>query len=146
MKIYFEQKKPGRSRQAIVPVELDISLEEATLNGIISATVRSCVETYNLKLHQASDDFDTDNLHNLKTTDEIENQAPTGKIAFGFICEGKTVDSETAIANAIQCHEDGLFRIFLNGRMVSASDNEIDIKDGDTLSVVRLTMLAGRLW
>ncbi len=146
MKIYFEQKKPGRLRPSITPVSLDITLDEASAKGLIAATVRSCVEIYNQKVKYTTDDFDKDTAHPVKTDREIEDLAESGKVAFGFVYDGKPIAPEPAVANALQCYADGLFRIFLNGSPLGEPDQEIEIKEGDTLTVVRLTMLAGRMW
>lgn len=164
MRIFFEQKKPGRVRQTIEPVALDITIDDATVGGLIAASVRSCVDAYNKKITSRADDtnnrfgaddankksgtndFDRDSLHPAKTAEEIEDMAETGKVAFGFIYNGKPVDAEAAVANALQCYEDGFFRVFLNGTPLGDANEKIEIKEDDTLTVVRLTMLAGRLW
>ncbi len=146
MKILFEQKKPGRLRQTVAPVEFDILLEEPTVSGLISASVASCVERYNNSLTQTAEDFDRDTYHNVLTEREIEDLAETGRVSFGIRFEGKPVDMTEAVANALQCYEDGLFRMFLNGATLGDLKDAVEIKEGDTLTVVRLTMLAGRMW
>ena len=77
---------------------------------------------------------------------EIEDLADSGRIAFGMVYSDKTEDPEKAVANALQCYEDGLFRIFLNGRPLGSLNEEMQLNENDRLTVVRLTMLAGRLW
>ena len=146
MKIFFEQKKPGRIRQSVEPVPLVIALAEQTVGGLIAASVRSCVALYNDKVKQNADDFDKDTLRTVLSVGEISDLAAAGKVAFGFLAEGKLVTPESAVANALQSYEDGLFRIFLNGSPLGNSDEKIAINEGDTLTVVRLTMLAGRMW
>ena len=53
---------------------------------------------------------------------------------------------QQAVENALQSFEDGIYRIFLNDRPLERLDEGIRIMDEDSLTFVRLTMLAGRMW
>ena len=55
-------------------------------------------------------------------------------------------DPDKAAANALQSYADGLYRIFLNGNPLGELETKIKLTEGDCLTVVRLTLLAGRLW
>ena len=87
MKILFEQKKPGRTRQTIVPVEMEIAGKPANVGELIEAAVRRVVADFNDRASRAE-----------------------------------------AVANALQGYDDGLFRIFLNGRLLGKK-----IRHGDEL-------------
>ncbi len=157
MRLYFEQKKPGRVRQNIEPVAICIEGHPSTVGGLIAATVRACVDAYNLKAAQVPENPDED-LRRQRGCDEdqrkqmvldektITDLAETGRVSFGIVYNGKMVDADEAVANALQCYEDGLFRIFLNGKPLKEVNDEIELKENDTLTLVRLTFLAGRLW
>ena len=54
--------------------------------------------------------------------------------------------ADKAVDNALQSFEDGLYRVFLNDDELERLDEEIDVKENDTLTFIRLTMLAGRMW
>lgn len=148
MKLLFEHKKPGRRRRSIEPVLLDLNSKPATVGSLIEETVRSCVEAYNAKAVNAPgrEELDADSLHSVIGSQSIEDLAETGRIAFGMVYTDKIQDPEKAVANALQCYDDGLFRIFLNGKPLGGKDDSIQLNECDLLTVVRLTMLAGRLW
>ncbi|MDE6008465.1 MAG: hypothetical protein K2G90_04580 [Muribaculaceae bacterium] len=148
MKLFFEQKKPGRERQKIEPVLIEIENNPTTVAQLIDETVRTCVAEFNKKAINAPerDDLDADNAHNVLSGQTIENLAETGRIAFGMVYNGKTEDPDTAVANALQCYEDGLFRLFLNACPLNDINDKLDLGDGDRITVVRLTLLSGRLW
>lgn len=48
--------------------------------------------------------------------------------------------------NAIQCFEDGIYRIFLDEEPLENLDDKIHITKDSVFTFVRLTMLAGRMW
>ena len=58
----------------------------------------------------------------------------------------KEADFQKAADNAIQCFEDGIYRIFLDERPLESLEEEIRVTDENTFTFVRLTMLTGRLW
>lgn len=146
MRILFEQKKPGRTRQSVAPVEVEIEGRPETVGELIEATVRSVVAAFNSRAVSAPEDADADLSGALIDEKRIADLAETGRVAFGIVYNGRQEDPDKAVANALQCYDDGLFRIFLNGTPVEGRDTPIKMNDGDVLTVVRLTMLAGRLW
>ena len=148
MKLMFEQKKTGRVRQSIEPVEIEIEGVTATVGALLEATVRACVDAFNRKAIMAPDrdNLDSDSNHNVIGSDHIADLIETGRVAFGIVYNGKTEDPDKAVNNALQCYEDGIFRIFLNGKSLGELKEEISLNERDILTVVRLTMLAGRLW
>ena len=48
--------------------------------------------------------------------------------------------------HAIQSFEDGIYRIFLDDRALEQLEEKILLTEGSSLTFVRLTMLAGRMW
>ncbi|MDE6228096.1 MAG: hypothetical protein K2M63_11335 [Muribaculaceae bacterium] len=148
MKLFFEKKNPGRHRQKIEPILIEIEKKPSTVAELIEETVRVCVAEFNDKAVKAPerDDLDADNVHNVLSGNTIENLAETGRIVFGMVYNDKTEDSDAAVANALQCYEDGLFRLFLNGVPLKDINDSLDLADGDHIIVVRLTLLSGRLW
>ena len=148
MKLLFEQKKPGRLRQSVVPTVLEIDGSPASVGDLIDASVRACVLAFNLKSSGFPDidSMDADGRHPAVDTETIENLAAAGRVAFGFVYGGRQVDPDKAAADSLQAYEDGIFRIFLNGRILGELNEEIRLNENDLITVVRLTMLAGRLW
>ncbi len=148
MRLMFEQKKPGRIRQSVEPIAYEIEGNPTTVGELISATVKACVEVFNNKALKAPDreDMDADDAHKPLSDGQIADMAETGRVAFGIVYNGKTADPSKAVENALQAYEDGLFMLFLNGIPLGGADEKIHLNEGDVLTAVRLTLLAGRLW
>ena len=51
-----------------------------------------------------------------------------------------------AIETAVQGFEDGLFRVFLGDRELENLDEKVEFAEGNEITFIRLTMLAGRMW
>lgn len=151
MRILFEQKKPGRTRQNIAKVAVDVEGKPETVGQLIEATVRTMVAAFNRRAVEAPADPDCDitpapyGSSPLEETD-IARLAETGRVAFGIVYNGNTADPEKAVGDALLAYDDGLFRMFLNAKPLGNKDDAIDLKEGDLVTVVRLTMLAGRMW
>ena len=148
MKLKFEQKKPGRIRQTVHPIDIEIDGSPSTVAELIDATVRSCVAIFNHKAFCAPerDNMDVDSTRTPISEKQIDDFAETGRVAFGIVYNGKMADPDIAAANALQSYADGLYRIFLNGNPLGELETKIKLTEGDCLTVVRLTLLAGRLW
>ena len=59
---------------------------------------------------------------------------------------GKPADIVKAQENAIQCFEDGIYRIFMDDKPLEELDEDIQVTEEQVFTFVRLTMLAGRMW
>ena len=55
-------------------------------------------------------------------------------------------DVETAVQVMLQDFEDGLFRIYFNGEECLDLKGKLAVKDEDEVVLIRLVMLAGRMW
>ena len=81
------------------------------------------------------------------TNQEIFDNSQVGKISFNEDYNTKKQDLNKAIENALLSYQDGIYCIFLNEeRLTDSLKQEICLKDKDSLTFVRLTMLAGRMW
>lgn len=151
MRIFFEQKKPGRTRQDIATVAVDVEGKPETVGQLIEATVRSMVAAFNRRAADAPTDPDSDitpapyGSGSLEET-EIARLAETGRVVFGIVYNGNTADPDKAVEDALLAYDDGLFRMFLNAKPLVNKDDAINLNEGDLVTVVRLTMLAGRMW
>lgn len=146
MKIYLQQKSPGSTRQPITACPIELSDRPTTAGTLISSIVRTIVLAYNESIDDNQTDPDADRHANPMTDSQINDLAETGRIAFGFVYNNRKEDPQKAIENALQCHEDGIFKIFLNGNPLGSNESRIEVTDGDTLTIVRLTLLSGRMW
>lgn len=139
MKLNVNLKKIGKKQHSVQTVTYEIPGNPGNVRELIEAMVRTCVEQYNQRPEESG-------LLSCLTKDEIEDSARTGKVGFGVNYGNKTADAGQAIDNAIQSFEDGIYRIFLDDRGLEALDEEITVKEESSLTFVRLTMLAGRMW
>ena len=76
------------------------------------------------------------------TKSEIENRASSGKVSFG-LREGRDAEEKQAAENALQCFEDGIYRIFAGTEELTDLNQPIIWDDSLEFTFVRLTMLSG---
>lgn len=138
MKIFINIKSLGK-RKALEPAAYEISDNITTLKEFLMELSRIEVEKFNEK------GTDKQNILFL-SKEEIEILSEAGKVGFGRVYSEKKADIEKATANALQCFEDGLVKVFQNEMELEHLEDKIQIQEGDTFTLIRLTFLAGRLW
>ena len=139
MKIYVRVKVLGKKKDILVPTEYIIPEGIVSLRMLLTAIVEREVDSYNQK--------DTDiQMIPFLTQEQLDDQAATGKVSFGRIYSDKKADAPKAVANAIQCCEDGLVRVFQNDVELEKLDDLIQIRENDVFTFIRLTFLAGSMW
>ncbi len=106
---------------------------------LIKAAVAATVNEYNER--QESSDLIT-----VLTPGLIEDKAQTGKVSFGVNYGEKSPDLETAVNNALEAFADGIAVIFADDKKLDSLDEAININEIKSLTFVKLTMLAGRMW
>lgn len=110
-----------------------------TVKDLICEVVRSCVADYN-------DRKDQSELLKVLSKEQIEDQALSGKVAFGVNYGDKKANIKQAEKNALQAFEDGVVVIFVDRKKLLNLEDEITLTDGSELTFVKMTMLAGRMW
>ena len=139
MNIHVNLKSIGKRKPSVKPVIYKIKGHPGTLRELILAVVETGVEEYNRRL-EASE------LLSCLTREEIDHKARTGKMGFGVNYGEKKAGLSEAQENAIQCFEDGIYRIFQDGEPLEALDEPVSITEDSVFTFVRLTMLAGGMW
>lgn len=139
MKVYVSIKQAGKRKAYITQKALVIPGAISSLRELIAGIVRLNVTEYNNKPVEPL-------LIKYLSPDVIENQAETGKIGFGERRSHERSDPEKAIATAILAFEDGIYRVFIGEDEVSSLDEPLALKEDDSLTFIRLTMLSGRMW
>lgn len=139
MKVLVNMKKLGSRRNSItqVPYELDSAPE--TVRELITQMVSVCVRDYNTRMENKE-------LLNNLSMKEMEDQAAAGKISFGVNYGETQAEEAKAVENALQCFEDGIYRIFCGTKQLQSLEEKITLAEECELTFVRLTMLAGRMW
>lgn len=139
MDIYVSIKSAGKKKAFLDKKVYTVSDNILTLKDLITDIVKIEVSSYNSK-------DDGERLVNFLTESQIEEQKTVGKIGFARVYSDKKVDEEEAIINALECFQDGLFKVFKNDDELCSLDEEINLKENDVLTFIRLAFLAGRLW
>lgn len=139
MRVLVNMKKLGKRKDSISQVPYELEGKPTTVRELIVHMVTVCVNDYNTRLESK------ELLQNLSLSD-MEEQAEAGKISFGVNYGENRADFEQAVANALQCFEDGIYRIFLGTEQLRKLDDTITLAEDCELTFVRLTMLVGRMW
>jgi len=138
MTIYIQIKALSKRKPLIerAPFTIDKLIDNS--NKLIEYIVCRNVEEYNKQAIEEP-------LFQYLMNDEIDSAAKTGKIGFDDRKNENQQNVAEAVDNALTCFQDGIFRLFVNDSEIGF-DEPIDIKEGDVISFIRLTMLAGRSW
>ncbi len=140
MELRVNIKQIGAAKQRIEAVPFTAEGEPGTVGELIAAAVTACVKEYNARAESG------ESKPQPLAKQQITDLAEIGKIAFGINYGGKKADLARALETAAQAFEDGLFRLFINDTEAVSADEAITLSEGDTLTFIRLTMLAGRMW
>jgi len=139
MKVYINLKSVGKRRPVLQQAPYNLPEEITSLRQLIEAVVRQEVEAYNSR-----------GLENMLIPflpeEEIAAQSTAGKVGFGRLYSDKKANPEKAVETAVQGFEDGLFRVLIGEKEANSLDTPLTINEGDNLTFIRLTFLAGRLW
>ena len=137
MKIIINVK--GLSRKKVIhQEEVELINKVSTTKDLITELVKINVEKFNKKI----DDKD---ILAIMTNEHIAEAARSGKIG-DEVHGDKKANLEKALDTAYLAFEDGLYCIFINDEQTEKLDDSLNLKDGDILTFIRLTMLAGRMW
>ena len=137
MKIIINVK--GLSRKKIIhQEEVELKNKISTTKDLITELVKINVEKFNKKI-------DEKDILSIMTNENIAKAARIGKIG-DEVHGDKKANLEKALDTAYLAFEDGLYCIFINDEQTEKLDDSLNLKDGDILTLIRLTMLAGRMW
>lgn len=139
MNIFVNLKSVGKRKPALEKSPYTLPESIVSLRQLIEAIVRHEVEQYNRRGPENI-------LLSFLTEAEIADRSIVGKVNFGCLHSDRIANPEKAIPSALQGFEDGLFRVLVGETEVRELDAPLQIHEGDTLTFIRLTFLAGRLW
>ena len=138
MTVYLKIKALGKRKPLIERVPFDIDGPVGTSNELVALFVRRNVDAYNAKAVDAP-------LFPYLTDEALAEGAKSGKVGFNDRKNENAQDPDKAVENALTCFGDGIFRLFINDAE-AGFDEPLQLKDGDEVTFIRLTMLAGQLW
>ena len=103
--IYAKMKRVGKQKKEdLLPVPFELEKRPDTVRELVTALVRLSVSEYNERKEEGQ-------VLRYLTKEEISSLASAGKVSFG-VRGGNDADPEKAVENALQCFEDGIYRIF----------------------------------
>ena len=137
MHLYINMKQLGKRKNMVDKVAFSYEKAPEDLRELIGETVKICVADYIDRM---------DKGEAVLSETQIEDMSQIGKIAFGIVYGEKKPDVQKAIETAVQGFEDGLFRVFLGDRELENLDEKVEFAEGNEITFIRLTMLAGRMW
>lgn len=138
MDIYVRVKAIGKRKDILAPTAYTIPDGICSLRQLLTAVVQKEVALYNKETEAQLIPF--------LTQQQLDEQSKIGKVSFGTIYSDKKADSIKAVANAIQCWEDGLVRVFMDEKEITKLDETIWVPEGAVFTFMRLTFLAGSMW
>ena len=137
MKIIINVK--GLSRKKVIhQEEVELKNKISTTKDLITELVKINVEKFNKKI-------DEKDILSIMTNENIAKAARIGKIG-DEVHGDKKANLKKALDTAYLAFEDGLYCIFINDEQTEKLDDSLNLKDGDILTLIKLTMLAGRMW
>ncbi|MEK8130339.1 hypothetical protein WMW72_20750 [Paenibacillus filicis] len=139
MKLTVRVKSLGRRRDVLTRQELELPVVPGTLRELIEEVVASQVRAFTDRQQGAG-------LIAYLTEREVQERGELGKVSFGEIRTQELPDLEQAREAAIQAFEDGLYKVFIEEQEILGLDAPLSLTEGGELILIRLTMLAGRLW
>ena len=138
MQIFVRVKTPGKRKDVLTSVPREIP-PVGSLRELLTVLVRQEVESVNRRDTEAQ-------LTAWLTSEQIDAEAETGKVGFGRLWSDRKADTEKAVANALQCFEDGIVRVFMGDTELTEPDAPLSVPEGAEFTFIRLTFLAGRMW
>lgn len=129
----------GLSRKKVIhQEEVELTNKISTTKDLIAELIKINVEKFNKKI-------DEKDILSIMTNEYIAEAARSGKIG-DEVYGDKKANLEKALYTAYLAFEDGLYCIFINDNQTEKLEDSLNLKDGDILTFIRLTMLAGRMW
>lgn len=139
MKVYVNVKQAGSRKNYITKEEIKLDIAPTCLRELIEVIVTKNVIEFNMKLKK-------EKLIDYLTTEEINNKLLAGKVSFGEMHNQTEQRLTKALEAAFLAYEDGIYRVFVGNKEAGSLDDALEVKDGEVLTFIKLTMLAGRMW
>lgn len=139
--IYARMKRAGKQKKAeLVPVPFELERRPETVRELLVLLVQQSVREYNERKEE-------EQLLNYLTREQIDGMASAGKVTFG-IHRGNPAKQDAAVENALQCFEDGIYRVFAGDEELTELGQVIlwgqdSSGEEPVFTFIRLTMLSG---
>jgi hypothetical protein len=134
--IFVRVKAAGKRRDMLEKQARNVPDDTGRPEQLIEYLVRENVRAYNARVVDAP-------FFRYLSRQEMQDGEHSGKIAFGDRKNERNQNEKEAVQNALQCFADGLYRILVN-EDEALPGAPLGLKDDDTVTFIRLVMLAGR--
>ncbi len=132
-------KSAGSKKNKITAIIIPYDDNVNDVKGLLEETVKYCVESYNERRENSE-------LLQALTLSQIKDKASEGKVSFGMNYGEKNADLGKSVADAVEAFEDGVVVLFADDNKLEDLDDKIDLSATESLTFIKLTMLAGRMW
>lgn len=139
MQLFLAVKSLTKHRTEVKPVPLTLDSMPTTLRELITQLVDREITLFKERQMRAQ-------TPGVLSAEAIVNLALTGTIRPGTQAEVTPILRDEAIAHATQSVADGIVRLWVNDEELTDLDAPLSLNEGDTLTLIRLAPLAGRLW
>lgn len=136
MNVYISAKQIKKRGDQVTAVPYLLQEQPATLRQLITMLVTDGVEHHNRRIRERE-------APPIITREQIEDMTQVGKIAFGIPFGTREAALEPALEAALQGFEDGLYRVFIGEGEIENLDAPLLLREGDTITIIRLVMLTG---
>ena len=139
MELNVNVKSVSGKKNRITTIPVTYSRDEMTVRELIEETVQFCVSDYNERKENGE-------LLRALLPQEIDDKAAQGKISFGMVYGEKDADLKKATNDAVEAFSDGVVAIFADERRLESLDEQLKLTEIQSLTFIKLAMLAGRMW
>ena len=139
MELNVNVKSVSGKKNRITSILVSYSRDEMTVRELIEETVQFCVSDYNKRKENGE-------LLRALLPQEIDDKAAQGKISFGMVYGEKDADLKKATNDAVEAFADGVVAIFADERRLESLDEQLKLTEIQSLTFIKLAMLAGRMW
>lgn len=130
------RKKPLFEDFSVPPPAAVATGQPITLRELLGHVVRAEVAAFHQRQAERR-------LLKALTARQIADGLAAGQVEAGGSDLAQTVDSEQAVATALEAFADGLFLVIVDGREFKDLDSAVTLTASSCLTFIRLTMLAG---
>lgn len=146
MELKVQVKQAGKRQNKITTERLKLEKKPETVGELLQLSVKASRLAF-LERMKGTRSEDQELYSQLILSEErLEEKAASGKVGFGRITNEKTVSEEKAVETARQAFEDGIIALFIDNVRYEEFDTPLSLTGDETVTFVKLTMLAGRMW
>ncbi len=140
MKLNFTLKSLGKKKAHIDNVPIDIGISsQTTVKEFLLQVVSQQVKAFNQRK-------ETTNLLTYLNEEPLSLSAENGHVKFNEQYNTTHVEEDKAKETVLLAFEDGLFALFINDEQYENINQAIILSENDSITLIRLTFLAGSIW